>query len=172
MLVVLAALALAGAAARTSDAAIFTWREGTVLHLANDAAAVPAGTRAEEYAARATARPAAAPGAEVMTPAAETRVDPAPAIAAPVATGPPIIIAPTIVVRGAPAPIVVATGPSWPTWGFLPSGFIGHEHPQVGFLAGARLVPHSHFFARGRAGRFTPYGHFSTHGVLVDFLPY
>jgi hypothetical protein len=83
-----------------------------------------------------------------------------------------IVIAPTIVVRQqGPAAIVIEDGPSPLTYAFLPSGFIGHEHPQVPFLRGRRLVRHSHFFARGRRGFYTPYGHLSTEGLLAPSVP-
>ena len=177
------AVALFGAAlviatAGSARSAVFSWREGRTLHLANDPADVPSDQRAERYVARTgtPGAPRAAPPARRNDPEPAAPRAPAPAAwsmpaTAPVAGG-PIIVAPTVVVRqGTPRITVVEDQPWIARWTFLPSGFIGHEHPQVPFLAGTRLVAHSHFFAHGRAGRFTPYGHFSTHGVLVDSVP-
>jgi hypothetical protein len=164
----------------TAQSAVFSWREGRTLHLANDPAAVPSGQRADRYVARTltSAARSAPESTERDEPGAAARRAPPPVAAvssAPAAAPPPaapIIVAPTVVVRqGAPLITVVEDTPWTSGWTFLPSGFIGHEHPQIPFLAGTRLAPHSHFFAHGRAGRFTPYGHFSTHGVLVDAVP-
>ncbi len=89
---------------------------------------------------------------------------------------PSIVIAPTIVVSGPQVTVVTretsyGNGYAYAGWPFLQTGFIGHEHPQVPFLAGSRLVPHSHFFAHGRPGFFTPWGHFASHGLLVSSIP-
>jgi len=194
--------ALVGAAvlagATRADATVFVWRERGALHVANDPAAVPSGTQADRYTARpappslapagsgsaeqasnaAAIAPAASCQPGACPPAASTypgsgRVS-APAVApASAAAAPSLVFAPTLVVRGGAPTLTYVDVPAWwAGYAFLPSGFIGHEHPQVGFLAGTRLVPHSHFFAHGRPGRFTPWGHFSTHGVLVDLSSY
>ena len=200
----LAALALVVAAhPAMGAAAVLAWRDGTTLHLTNDAAAVPAEGSVRRYESRAPVRPAVArpPAAQDAGGTATLSPERSPAApyvgsgaphtfahrvqpvgASPVAThvaappsrvaAPPILIAPTIVVRAPETQVTVVIGDGWPAgayagWPYAPTGFAGHEHPQMPFLAGRRLVRHSHFFARGRDGLFTPWGHFSSNGLLV-----
>jgi hypothetical protein len=193
-----ALLVLLGAAA-PATAAVFAWREAGTLHFSNDPAQAPRDGTAHRFEARqdvgsaAAARPTAAVGMAPVQTWAPPRPPPAPAQpwtsaempcvrqpqqAAPAAAfsplPAPIVIAPTVIVRLRAPTVRIVELPfvddGYPLW-FVPSGFIGHEHPQVGFLAGQRLIPHSHFFAHGRAGLFTPYGHFTLHGLLREAVP-
>ncbi len=167
-------------------AAVLSWRDGTTLHLTNDATTAPADGTVRRFASRVAAPAGAHEGAVQALPcpmpatlastAAVASRAPVEAAPAPRVANRPIVIAPTIVVRAPATQVTVVTGGSsgfdgYGAWPFLPTGFIGHEHPQVPFLAGRRLVPHSHFFAHGRAGFFTPWGHFSEHGLLVPSVP-
>ena len=163
--------------------AVLAWHDGGTLHLSNDPAAAPADARRFESRPRRApaatsddAAPVAAP-LPYVAPAPVAAVPAAPRVAAP-AAAPPVVIAPTIVVRAPETTVSVVSGGGWSGgapgfWGagFLPTGFIGHEHPQVPLLRGRRLMPHSHFFARGRPGVFTPWGHFTSHGMLVSTVP-
>ena len=167
-------------------AAVLAWREGATLHLTNDPTTAPA-DGVQRFESRRAIAPAAAtpPGDQTSpcpiagsAPPSVLRASADAPYAARVAM-PPLVIAPTIVVRAPATQVTVVSGGSsgygygygYGAPAFLPTGFIGHEHPQVPFLAGRRLVPHSHFFARGRAGFFTPWGHFSQHGLLATSIP-
>jgi hypothetical protein len=179
---VAAALILLVATAGTGRATVFAWREGGTLHLANDPTETPPGVAPRRFEARTARRvetergrgrgPVAAGAGPARVPARiAASQTPAP-VMIPAPAMPAIVLAPTIVVRAGPPRVIVIDG-GWESgaWGFQPTGLIGHEHPQIGFLSGRRLVSHSHFFARGRPGRFTPYGHFTHHGLLRPHLP-
>lgn len=170
-------------AAERAGAVVIAWRNGATLHFSNDAADVPQGATVRRFEARVpvsavpTTAPAEGHRPHTAYPAAVAVSSQCPGTPYPRLRGEhpygAIIVAPTIVVR-APWSPTVTVARSWPAQRlgpFLPSGFIGHEHPQVGFLAGRRLVSHSHFFPRGRSGWFTPWGHFSSHGLLRENVP-
>ena len=172
------ACVLAGASG--SGAAVLAWRDGGTIHLSNDPAAAPSEGTMRRFETRGNrdgstaASQAAAQGPETprmhVGTRAPQRADYRP-LSAPFSSR-PLIIAPTIVVRqGAPTVTVIDEAPAGFDYRFLSSGFIGHEHPQVPFSAGRRLIEHSHFFARGHAGRFTPWGHFSSNGLLDESIP-
>ncbi len=176
-----AALALVFGWTATAEASVFAWHEGTTLHLSNDPATPPAHTAVRRFDARARP-PASATRTEADTTAPESlsvsRTNDPRSATPPLAGWEPwrvqgaIVIAPTIVVRQrGPAVTIIDDVSSRYRYPFLPSGFIGHEHPQIPFLRGRRLVPHSHFFPRGRAGLYTPYGHFSSEGLVVPSVP-
>lgn len=160
---------------RFAAGAVLAWREGMTLHLTNDPSSAPADASVRRFEAR--ARPAEPPVRAIATapcPVAavpQVATDTGPVLRASIS---PIVIAPTIVVRSGETQVTVVSEPALSGFydgSFFPTGFIGHEHPQVPFLAGRRLVPHSHFFAHGRPGFFTPWGHFSTHGILATSVP-